>query len=210
MPRSDSRQPFPHSAARILLWCGWAVAVERAALSPLFILAAATATAFLFAPVRHESLRLLRRTRWLMAVLLLTYAYALPGPMVWPELGAASPSIDGLQQGALRAGRVALLLVGLAVLLAYTPRARLIYGLYVLTRPLAWFGFDRRAFAVRIGLTLDYVEHAPKPARWLDRLRMPLSDEGGAVVYNLEAERWQSRDSAVILAGLFLLWIVLA
>ena len=210
MLRPDSSRPFPHPAARILLWCGWAVAVERAALSPLYILAAATATAFLFAPVRHQSVRLLRRTRWLMVVLLLTYAYALPGPLLWPELGAASPSIDGLRRGALRAARLTLLLVGLAVLLAYTPRARLIYGLYFLTRPLTWFGFDRRAFAVRIGLTLDYVEHAPKPTRWLDRLRMPLSDEGGPVVYNLEAERWQSRDSAVILVGLFLLWIVLA
>lgn len=211
MLRADNSQPFPHPTARILLWCGWAVAVERAALSPsLFILAAATATAFLFAPARHESLRLLRRTRWLMAVLLLTYAYTVPGPLLWPGLGAASPSIDGLQHGALRAGRLALLLVGLALLLAYTPRARLIYGLYVLTRPLTWLGFDRRAFAVRLGLTLDYVEHAPKPARWLDALRMPLSDKGVPVAYSLEAERWQSRDSAVILAGLFLLWIVVA
>jgi FimV-like protein len=42
----------PHPAARILLWCGWAAAVELAAASPLIILAVATATAFLFAPIR--------------------------------------------------------------------------------------------------------------------------------------------------------------
>lgn len=145
-----------------------------------------------------------------MAVLLLTYAYALPGPLLWPELGAASPSIEGIQRGALRAGRLALLLVGLALLLAYTPRARLIYGLYVLARPLTWLGFDRRALAVRLGLTLEYVEHAPKTTRWLDMLRMPLSDNGAPAIYNLEAERWRTRDGAVILAGLLLLWIVLA
>ena len=199
-----------HPAARILLWCGWAVAVERAALPVLILLAVATATAFLFAPVRHEGWRLLRRTRWLLAVLLLTYAYVLPGTALWPSLGWASPSVEGLQQGALRAGRLVLMLAGLAVLLAYTSRPRLIYGLYALARPLTWFGFDRRAFAVRLGLTLDYVEHAPKPARWLDALRVPLSDEATPATYTLEAERWQSRDSAVILAGLLLLWIVLA
>ena len=198
----------PHPAARILLWCGWAVAVERAAFPGLPLLAVATATAFLFAPVRHEGWRLLRRTRWLLAVLLLTYAYTLPGTQLWPSLGWASPSVDGLQQGALRAGRLMLMLAGLAVLLAYTSRSRLIYGLYVLARPLTWLGFDRRAFAVRLGLTLDYVEHAPKPAHWLDALRAPLPDDATPATYTLHSERWQGCDSAVILAGLLLLLVV--
>ncbi|MDP1644865.1 MAG: CbiQ family ECF transporter T component [Thiobacillus sp.] len=191
------------------MWCGWAVAVERAALSPLLIiLAAAIATAFLLAPVRHEGWRLLRRTRWLMAVLLLTYAYTLPGTLLWPSLGWASPGVEGLQQGALRAGRLVLMLAGLAVLLAYTARPRLIYGLYALAHPLTWLGFDRRAFAVRLGLTLDYVEHAPKPARWLDALRAPLPDDATPATYTLHTERWQGCDSAVILAGLLLLLVV--
>lgn len=201
---------FPHPVARILLWCGWAVAAERAAISLLPFLAVAAATAFLFAPPRIQLLRLLRRTRWLLAVLLLTYAYALPGTTLWPALGWASPSVEGLQQGALRAGRLALMLAGVALLLAYTPRPRLIYGLYALARPLAWFGFDRRAFAVRLGLTLDYVEHAPKPSRWLDALREPLPDDATPAAYRLQTERWQSRDSAVILAGLLLVGMVLA
>ncbi|WP_245538699.1 CbiQ family ECF transporter T component [Thiobacillus denitrificans] len=199
-----------HPAARILLWCGWAVVVERAPLAPLIILAVATATAFLFAPVRPQLLRLLRRTRWLMAVLLLTYAYTLPGAALWPALGWGSPSVEGVQQGMLRVGRLVLMLAGLAALLAYTSRPRLIYGLYVLARPLTWLGFDRRGFAVRLGLTLDYVEHAPKSARWLDALRAPLPDDATPVTYTLQAERWQSRDSAVILAGLLGVLIVLA
>lgn len=199
-----------HPVARILLWCGWAVAVERAALPLLTILAVASATAFVFAPVRHEARRLLRRTRWLLAVLLLTYAYVLPGTALWPALGWASPSIDGLQQGALRAGRLVLMLAGLAWLLAYTSRPRLIYGLYVLAGLLTWLGFDRRAFAVRLGLTLDYVEHAPQPSRWLDALRAPLPDDAMPATYTLYTERWQACDSAVILAGLLLLLIALA
>lgn len=184
--------------------------MEHAAFPQLPFLAVATATAFLFAPVRLDGRRLLRRTRWLMTVLLLTYAYTLPGTLLWPSLGWASPSIAGLQQGALRVGRLLLMLTGLAVLLAYTPRPRLIYGLYGLVRPLTWLGFDRRAFAVRLGLTLDYVERAPKPARWLDALRAPPPDDPGPAVYVLQAEQWQGCDSAVILAGLLLLLNALA
>ena len=199
-----------HPAARILLWCGWAVAVERAALSPLIILAVATTTAFLFAPVRTYLLRLLRRTRLLIAVLLLTYAYVLPGVALWPGLDGLSPTVEGLQQGTLRVGRLLLMLAGLAMLLAYTSRPRLIYGLYTLAKPLTWFGFDPRAFAVRLGLTLDYVEQAPKGTRWLDRLRAPLPDDMAPTSYTLHAERWQTLDSVVILAGLLLVWIVLA
>lgn len=200
----------PHPAARILVWCGWAVAVERAAPSRLLFLAVALATAFLFAPVRHEAWHLLRRTRWLMAVLLITYAYALPGTPLWPSLEWASPTMEGLLLGALRMTRLALMIAGLAVLLAFTSRSRLVYGLYGLSWPLTGFGFDRRAFAVRLGLTLDYVEHAPKPARWRDALRAPLPDDAGPATYTLQAERWQGCDSAVILAGLLGVLIVLA
>ncbi|OZA28258.1 MAG: hypothetical protein B7X93_07675 [Hydrogenophilales bacterium 17-61-9] len=172
-------------------------------------LAVATATAFLFYPIRSEAWRLLRRTRWLMAVLLLTYAYSLPGALLWPPLGWASPSLEGLEQGVWRVARLVLLLAGLSALLAYTTRPRLIFGLYVLARPLAWLGFDRRAFAVRLGLTLDYVEHAAKPVRWLDALRAPLADDAGPASYSLHTESWQGRDSAVILAGLLGVWFVL-
>ena len=200
----------PHPVARILLWCGWAVAVERAALPQFFFLAVVTATAFLFFPVRHEGWRLLRRTRWLLAVLVLTYAYSLPGTLLWPILEWLSPSLEGVQQGTLRAGRLVLMMAGLAVLLAYTSRSRLIYGLFVLAWPLTWLGLDRRAFAVRLGLTLDYVEQAPQPARWLDALRAPRIDDSGPTSYILHTERWQGCDSAVILAGLLLLLIALA
>lgn len=200
----------PHPAARILLWCGWAVAVESTAFVQLPFLAVATATAFLFSPVRQEAWRLLRRTRWLMLVLLLTYAYTVPGIVLWPALSWLSPSLEGLQMGGVRVGRLVLLLVGLAILLAYTSRPRLIFGLYCLAKPLTWFGFDRGAFAVRLGLTLDYVEHAPKPARWLDALRTLPTEESGPTSYTLQRERWQAWDSAVILAGLLLIGIVLA
>jgi energy-coupling factor transporter transmembrane protein EcfT len=190
-----------HPAARILLWCGWAAAVELAALPQLLLLAVANATAFVFSPIRAEAMRLLRRSRWLFVVLFLAYAWALPGAGVWPGLGALSPTVEGLQFGALRVARLALMLLGLAVLLALTSRARMIYGLYFLSWPLARLGFDRRAFAVRMGLTLEYVEQAPHGTRWLEALRNPQPDTAGPDTYTLQTETWQWRDSLVILAA---------
>lgn len=191
---------LPHPAARILLGCGWAVAVEMAAVPQLLTLAVAAATAFLFAPSRQQLLRLLRRTRWLLAVLLLTYAFAVPGTPVWAELGWASPSSQGVGQGALRVARVAMLLAGLAVLLAYTARPRLIYGLYALGAPLAAIGFDRRAFAVRLGLTLDLVERQPQ-ANLLAALRSQPSEDATPPTYTLELEAWRPTDSVLVLAA---------
>jgi energy-coupling factor transporter transmembrane protein EcfT len=190
-----------HPAARILLWCGWAAAVELAALPQLLLLAVVNATAFVFSPIRAEAMRLLRRSRWLFVVLFLAYAWALPGAGVWPGLGALSPTVEGLQFGALRVARLALMLLGLAVLLALTSRARMIYGLYFLSSPLARLGFDRRAFAVRMGLTLEYVEQAPHGTRWLEALRNPQPDTAGPDTYTLQTETWQWRDSLVILAA---------
>ncbi|KAB2322452.1 hypothetical protein F8A86_03595 [Betaproteobacteria bacterium SCN1] len=195
-----------------MAWCGWAAAVETAAPSRLPILAVAAATAFLFPAIRPHAWRLLRRTRWLLIVLFAAYALTLPGVPLWPAAGWVSPSHEGLQAGALRVARLGLMLLGLAVLLATTPYPRLVYGLYVLARPLAWLGFDRRAFAVRLGLTLEYAERdaqAPKRAHWLDALAAP-PDEAGPARFVLAAERWQTRDAAVILAAVLLLGFVWA
>ncbi len=197
-----------HPAARILLWCGWAAAVELAALPHLLLLAVASATAFVFSPIRSESLHLLRRTRWLFVVLFLAYAWALPGAGVWPGLGVLSPTVEGLQYGALRVARLALMLLGLAVLLALTSRPQMIYGLYFLSWPLARLGFDRRAFAVRMGLTLEYVEQAPNGTRWLEALRNPQPCATGPDTYTLQTEPWQWRDSLVILAAAVFLVIL--
>ena len=193
-----------HSAARILLWCGWAIGVECVAVPTLHVLAVVSATAFVFGPYRHAAWRLLYRSRWLMLVLLLTYAYTLPGNPIWPAGGGWSPTQQGVTAGAVRVLRLSLMLIGLAVLLVSTPRARLIYGLYVLLRPVAWWGFDRRAFAVRLGLTLEYIErHAPGGSlqQWLAKLKEPVHPDSEPTVYRLQTERWQWHDN-VLIAGM--------
>jgi len=196
-----------HSAARILLWCGWAIGVELVSLPTLYTLAVVSATAFVFSRFRFSVWRLLRRSRWLMLILLLTYAYTLPGTLLWAEWGALSPTLEGLAGGGVRVLRLALMLVALAVLLTSTPRAWLIYGLYVLARPFAVFGLDRRAFAVRLGLTLEYIEQQDPHARaslsqWLASLQQPLAPDNGPGVYRLQTQRWKWYDSLAMLGAL--------
>lgn len=201
-----------HPAARILLWCGWAVGVELAALPVLYSMAVVSATAFMFPRFRHDAWRLLRRIRWLGVVLILTYAYTLPGHALWPELAWASPTVEGTKFGLERTLRLVVIVIALALLLAGTERSRLIYGLYVLARPLSLLGFDRRAFAVRLGLTLGYVEQASdakqKATQWLRQIRA-LCVIDTPTVYSLMPERWKGRDSLILLTTSVLLLALL-
>lgn len=195
-----------HSAARILLWCGWAVGVEVVSLRILIMLAVVSATAFVFARFRRGAWRILRRSRWLMLVLMLTYAYTMPGDALLPTWGAWSPTFEGVSAGAVRILRIGLMLIALAILLASTPRDRLIYGLYVLARPLTLLGFDRRAFAVRLGLTLEYIEQQASHkdsslSQWIAKMTEPQVHHDSAV-YRLQTEHWRWQDSFVVLSAL--------
>lgn len=202
-----------HSAARILLWCGWALGVELVSAPRLYLLAVVSATAFVFASHRYTAWRLLYRSRWLMLVILLTYAYTLPGNPIWPAWGYWSPTEQGLSAGVQRAVRLGLIVIGLAVLLASTPRARMVYGLYVLLYPIQWLGIDRRAFAVRLGLTLEYIERHP-PGRslqqWLALLKQPGHSDTEPTLYRMQTERWRWHDSVLVVgvaATILVSWI---
>jgi len=64
-------------------------------------------------------------------------------------------------------------IAGLAILLDRLGRDQLISGLYTMLAPLQWIGQSRERIAVRVALTLDYVEAgmlSEMPA-WKDSLR---------------------------------------
>jgi energy-coupling factor transport system permease protein len=150
-----------HPAVSILCWLIYALAVERAKGFSLAGLAGLTALICIGqAQTRSAFLRLLRRSRWLLLSLAAVYAWTMPGTWVWPQLGGLSPSWEGLALGAERIIRLALLLAALALLLHKLARDDLVYGLYLLAWPLAKFGFDRRAFAVRLALAMEWARSA--------------------------------------------------
>jgi hypothetical protein len=146
-----------HPAVSILCWFVYALTVEWAKIYALAGPAALTALMCMAQPeTRSAFLRLLKRSRWLLLSLAAIYAWTIPGAWVWPQLGGLSPSAEGLVLGGERILRLSLLLAALALLLQKVPRDNLVYGLYLLAWPLAKLGFDRRAFAVRLALALEW------------------------------------------------------
>lgn len=148
-----------HPATAIVLWLFFVVWLEFVRPSALG-LAALALLPWLQGPALTQFLRYLRRTRWLLLSLLVIYAYTLPGENVSSMLGSLSPSVHGLQHGALRIARMTLLLAALSILMMHIPRTGLLLGIYRILRPLQLLGVDAERIAVRLWLTLHYAEAA--------------------------------------------------
>lgn len=148
-----------HPATALVLWLFFVVWLEFAR-APLLGMAALALLPWLNGTTLTQFVRYLRRTRWLLLSLLGIYAYTLPGESLSPMLGSLSPSVDGLQHGALRIARMVLLLATLAMVMTHVPRAALLLGIYRILRPLQLLGVDGERIAVRLWLTLHYAETA--------------------------------------------------
>lgn len=101
---------------------------------------------------------LLRRTRWIMFSLLLIFAFSTPGVELTRFTGNYGPTQEGLIDGMLQLTRLMAALAALAILLERLHRQKLIAGLYTIFLPLRWLGISRERLAVRLALTLHYVE----------------------------------------------------
>lgn len=104
-------------------------------------------------------LRVLKRVRWLLLVLFVVYAYATPGQYLKDWFMSFRPSYEGLELAVLQVVKMLTVLAGLVILLATSTMATLISGLYQAARCFECLGVDAKQFAVRLGLTLQYVEH---------------------------------------------------
>jgi energy-coupling factor transporter transmembrane protein EcfT len=121
----------------------------------------------------HEWLKLVRKVRYILLFLLLVYAFNTPGEYLasWDIL--MMPTYEGIATGIEQAMRLALILAGLAILLVNTSREQFISGCHDLMQPLGYIGLDPERFAVRLWLTLYYVEHSQqiRHESVLDQLR---------------------------------------
>jgi energy-coupling factor transport system permease protein len=155
---------------------------------------------------------LLRRARWLLLSLLLIYAFATPGEFVPGLPEWLSPTYEGLHSGLLQALRLVIMLAALACLLATGSRETWISGIYALLRPLALFGVSPERFAVRLWLTLHYVENAPsgmvkklREHHWNLDVLMNNHTQGPAQI-QLGLTRINPLDGLVLLAWIPLIW----
>lgn len=101
---------------------------------------------------------LLRRARWLFLSLLVLYFWFSPGRALLPYYGM--PTVEGIEEGALRIAALILLTFAVHLLLQTTARAQLVAALCWLAKPFNIFSGAGDRFAVRAVLTLETVTHA--------------------------------------------------
>jgi len=197
----------PHPAVQILVWIMLALLVQRLQ-GVVLLVTCAFLIALAIALCAEQMSSLMRRTRWIMIVLLLIYAYTTPGVAVLSQFGALSPTWEGLSDGATQLGRLLSVLAALAILLALLSQTRLISGLYSLMYPLVWFGLSRERFAVRLALTLENAESAMRDTAsdW----RMTIGDalqpnRSGTSHIELDVQAFGLIDVLVLLASVALM-----
>lgn len=104
---------------------------------------------------RAGLLRLLRRSRWLLLVSIVLFAWMTPGMPV-PWLPGATQ--DGLQQAFEQTTRLIASIAMVAILLAGLDQSRLVAACYGLLAPLRVLGVDVERWVIRLALTLRGLE----------------------------------------------------
>lgn len=157
-----------HPSIRILAWGALAVAAAWAA---VFGLLAVGLFAMAVAP-KPVLARLLARSRWLLVSLVLIFGYGTPGEALAPDLGAMSPTWEGVAAGALHAWRLVFIMATLSLLVNSMAEEDLLSGLYLCLRPLEAVGIPTERFAIRLWLVLQYAQSSERPAclrEWLEQ-----------------------------------------
>jgi energy-coupling factor transporter transmembrane protein EcfT len=159
-----------HPAVRLLAWCAAAGAVQLLDGIPLAGVMVGICSAALVASAGRFR-KLLRRSRWLLLAIAVLFAWSTPGVLMYPQIGAWSPTVDGAVLGSVHAARLVTLVAALALLLEATPKEELVGAIYGLMAPLAALGVRRTRMAVRLMLVIQYAEAMPASGwqAWLGR-----------------------------------------
>ena len=111
------------------------------------------------ADARRGCWPMLRRMRWFLLSIIVIYLWMTPGQPVIATSATLwwMPTIEGLMMASQRIAALLLMVVAVHWLMWATPRDQLVSALYWLAAPLAWIGFPRQRFAVRLVLVLEAV-----------------------------------------------------
>ena len=136
--------------------------------------------------------RTIKRFKWFFLVMMGIFAFNTPGEHIaaWPF--AISPTYEGLLAGSTQTLRICLMLAALSLIINANTRQQLISGFYFIFSPLKLMGLAVERFAVRLWLTLHYVElqrDSNVKQNFLDQLKVmtnlqssPLDETVGGVV----------------------------
>lgn len=195
-----------HPTTRILVWMLFAAVASWTA---PFALLALGIVALLLAP-KAPFARLFSRSRWLLASLILIFGFATPGEPLAPQLGAFSPTAEGVMEGALHVWRLTFIMASLTLLVTSMAAHELLAGLFVCLRPLRSIGVPAECIAARLWLTLQYAQCSEKPVRWKEWVEHGFETEPPATLpMTLAIPGFRPGDAvfgaaAVMLAGVLL------
>lgn len=194
-----------HPTSLLLAWIVFALAIPHFNVETM-LAASVLVVAMMIYSGFNRCWQLLRRTRILLITLLVVYAFMTPGTPLFPGWEQASPSYEGWMAGLQQVWRLLLMIGTLAALLAYLSRQQLLAGIYCLLLPFQPMGVPVERFAVRLWLTLHYVETMPKSfdlgAHWDNAVALPQQLEQSI---NLDVQHFGIQDAIFALACFTLL-----
>ena len=146
-----------HPSLRILALVLMVVSLPGLKLNHLLLLGVALGVMLLHFRISRFFV-MMRRMRWLFLSIFLIYAYTTPGQYLLGFPLEVAPTYEGLHAGLLQIGRIALVIAGVAVLMATSSREVLMVGIYSIIKPLGLMGVSPERFTARLYLTLQYIE----------------------------------------------------
>jgi energy-coupling factor transporter transmembrane protein EcfT len=197
-----------HPASRILTYLLAALVIPGLSFFMLSICLVATFP--LLFKWQRSPVRLIWRTRWLLLVLVLGYAYGLPGQPLLGLFGDYSPSLEGTLHGGRQALSLMVLLLWLDLLVLAQSADDLLGGIYQLARPFSYLGLDCGRLALRLGLALKAVEGMERGRGNLMRLLEQEEDPGLPARVRIQTRPARLFDllvPAALLTGMVSLWL---
>lgn len=154
--------PSVHPGVIIFCWVGVVVGLQVVGVLPLLVLLVAIAV-LLDGGQRRRWAHLVRRSKWLILILTLTFFLSTPGEALSPGLPG---SWEGLLAAVQHGGRFLLILAAVAWLLDANSQADLTAGLFCLAQPLRQLGWPTERAAARLALVFEYIGGDDERAGW--------------------------------------------
>jgi energy-coupling factor transporter transmembrane protein EcfT len=192
--------PKLHAASWLAIWFMWLLAGQGGPGGSHEAWAfASIVAALVFAPIRF--IRLLRRLRWLLLAVMLTFAFGTPGRLVVADF-TFGPTFEGLTAALHSITHLVAMAASVAVLLNGLSPARLTGAIHRLIHPLSHDQPSPDSFALRLQLVLRDLE-VRFPGRdwrsWLD------DDDGGDLLAVETCAPLALFDAAMMIAAAALL-----
>ncbi len=162
-----------HPAVLLVMWAGFAFILQWTTASSALLISAVCLFCSLFL-ARQRTLRLLRRSRWLLLSLAILFLFFTPGEYLPGMAGNIGITWEGVRNAEVHVGRLMALLASLALLHERIGTPGVLAGLYSLLGA----SRAREKTVVRLMLVLDVVEQRESMdwRRWLTEASIP---EGG-------------------------------